>query len=176
MVGSPGTGKTHWLRNAVASLRAADKRVDVVTKTHAAVQNVGCLAKTADHYVRKYIRTGRLSCEVLVVEELTQVNVQLWADIALCRFKGIPVLACGDFQQFPPICESWAGCQVLEGSLEQSQMLLEMCSGNRLVLTQNFRSDAKLFSFYTQLGDDLVSAVKRAKVLFPRTARLRSIL
>jgi hypothetical protein len=70
VLGPPGTGKTHWLRNAVASLRAAGKRVDVVAKTHAAVQNIGCHAKTADHYVRKYIRSGGLNCHALVVEEL----------------------------------------------------------------------------------------------------------
>ena len=171
VLGPPGTGKTHWLRNAVASLRGAGKRVDVVAKTHAAVQNIGCHAKTADHYVRKYIRSGGLNCHALVVEELTQVNVQLWGDLALCRFKGIPVIACGDFGQFPHICEAWSGCVVPEGSLEPSQMLLKMCSSNRLVLTENFRSDAKLFGFYTNLGGSLEEAVERAKQMFPKTDR-----
>jgi len=46
VVGSPGTGKTHWLRNAIASLRQSGKRVEIVAKTHAAVQNIGCEAKT----------------------------------------------------------------------------------------------------------------------------------
>jgi hypothetical protein len=40
IVGAPGTGKTHWLRNAVATLRQEGKRVDIVAKTHAAVQNI----------------------------------------------------------------------------------------------------------------------------------------
>ena len=93
LVGSPGTGKTHWLRNAIASLRQAGKRVEIVAKTHAAVQNINSGAHTADHWVRKHVRAGGVHCHTLVVEELTQVNVQLWADLALCRFKGVSFVA-----------------------------------------------------------------------------------
>ena len=39
--GSPGSGKTHWLRNAIASLRQAGKKVEIVAKTHVVVQNIG---------------------------------------------------------------------------------------------------------------------------------------
>ena len=42
LYGPPGTGKTHWLRNTIASLRQEGKRVEIVAKTHAAVQNIGC--------------------------------------------------------------------------------------------------------------------------------------
>ena len=105
-----------------------------------------------------------------MIEEFTQINVQLWADLALCRMKGVSIIACGDFGQFGPVCESWAGCEVEEGALEHSAMLLEMCP-NRLVLTENKRSDARLFAFYTNLGDDLDAALARAKEQFPRTDR-----
>jgi hypothetical protein len=135
------------------------------------VQNIGCEAVTADHWVRKHVRAGGVHCSVLVVEELTQIDVQLWADLALCRFKGVQMILCGDFGQFGPVCEHWAGCAVTEGALENSQMLHEMCGGNKLVLTENKRSDARLFDFYTNLGDDLQSALRRAKQLFPRTKR-----
>ena len=104
IVGAPGTGKTHWLRNAVATRRQAGKRVDIVAKTHAAAQNINSGAHTADHRVRKHVRAGGVHCHTLVVEELTQVNVQLWADLALCRFKGVSFVASGDFGQFQPIC------------------------------------------------------------------------
>ena len=73
--------------------------------------------------------------------------------------------------QFPPICEHWAGSPVPEGALKHSDMLFEMCGGNRLVLTENMRSDARLFDFYTTLGDDLEEALKRARAMFPVTKR-----
>ena len=171
IVGAPGTGKTHWLRNAVASLRQAGKRVDIVAKTHAAVQNINSGAHTADHWVRKHVRAGGVHCHTLVVEELTQVNVQLWADLALCRFKGVGFVCSGDFGQFQPICEHWSACPVKEGQLEHSSMLWEMCGGNRLVLTENQRSDERLFKFYTTLGENLQEALERARNSFPVTKR-----
>ena len=50
-------------------------------------------------------------------------------------------------------------------------MLFEMCGGNRLTLTENMRSDAKLFEAYTTLGDDLQEALQKARALFPVTDR-----
>ena len=171
VVGSPGVGKTHWVRNAIASLRQAGKRVEIVCKTHAAVGNIGCEAVTADHWVRKHVRAGGVHCHTLVVEELTQINVQLWSDLALCRFKNVGLVCCVDFGQFPPICEHWAGSPVPEGALEQSDMLFEMCGGHRLTLTENMRSDARLFGFYTTLGSNLEEALSRARKMFPVTKR-----
>jgi hypothetical protein len=110
-------------------------------------------------------------CHTLVVEELTQVNVQLWCDLALCRFKGVSFVCSGDFGQFQPICEHWSACPVKEGQLEHSAMLFEMCGGNRLVLTENQRSDARLFDFYTTLGERLQDALDRARQAFPVTQR-----
>jgi hypothetical protein len=60
---------------------------------------------------------------------------------------------------------------VPEGKLEQSDMLHEMCGGNMLVLTENMRSDAKLFGFYTTLGSNLEEALVRARRMFPVTDR-----
>ncbi len=171
VVGCPGTGKTHWLRNAIATLRQDGKKVEIVAKTHAAVQNIGCEAKTCDHWVRKHVRNGGVHCHTLVVEELTQINVQLWSDLSLCRFKGVHFVCAGDFGQFAPICEHWCGCQVPEGSLEHSDMLFEMCGGNRLTLTENMRSDARLFEAYTTLGDHLQEALQKVKAAFPVTDR-----
>ena len=56
--GSPGVGKTHWVRELVKALRSIGKRVDIVAKTHASVSNFGEGAVTADHYVRRHVRTG----------------------------------------------------------------------------------------------------------------------
>jgi hypothetical protein len=48
-----------------------------VAKTHSACQNLGCEAVTIDHYVRKHTRNGICACDVLVVEELSQVEAGL---------------------------------------------------------------------------------------------------
>ncbi len=176
--GAPGTGKTFLLRELIEALRDAGKRVSVVAKTHVATKNIGCDAVTCDHWVRKHVRAGTCDCEILVVEELSQVDCQLWADLALVRIKGVQFICCGDFAQFAAVAESWAGCPVQEGALQNSDMLSEMCGGNRLTLTENRRSDAKLFEFYTGLkcGSPEVRPVKEAlfeaRALFPKTKLL----
>ena len=75
-----------------------------------------------------------------------------------------------NFGQFQPICEHWSACFVKEGQLEHSRILWEMRGGNRLVLTENQRSDARLFDFYTSLGS-LEEALQGARQAFPVTKR-----
>ena len=88
------------------------------------------------------------------------------------------MICCGDFGQFGAVAESWAGCPVQEGALQSSDMLLEMCDGNRLTLTENRRSDAKLFDFYTGLKSGtpqarpIQEALWEARALFPKTKLL----
>ena len=40
VIGAPGVGKTFWVRELVAKLREKGLNVDIVSKTHSAVQNV----------------------------------------------------------------------------------------------------------------------------------------
>ena len=61
------TGKTHLARKIVEALRELGDTVRI-TKTHAAVQNVGLEAQTADHWVRRNVRSGRCSATWLVIE------------------------------------------------------------------------------------------------------------
>jgi hypothetical protein len=132
---------------------------------------------TADHWVRRHVRAGATRCDVLVVEELSMIDVQLWADLALVRFQGTQLISCGDFGQFQAVAESWAGSPVIEGALQRSDMLKDMCDRNRLTLCENKRSDAKLFGFYTspKCGMDdarnLQDALVEARELFPTTER-----
>ena len=56
--GSPGSGKSYTVREFVKALRANGKRVQIIAKTHASVQNFGEGAVTADHWVRQYVRAG----------------------------------------------------------------------------------------------------------------------
>ena len=85
--GSPGTGKTYFVRTLVQQLREKGKYVDIISKTHAAVQNFGGEgAVTADHWVRRHIRNGSPGCAVLVIDEITQIEIQLWNDLATVSY------------------------------------------------------------------------------------------
>eukprot|EP00439_Symbiodinium_sp_Y106_P020317 s8192_g2.t1 len=80
--GMPGTGKTHLARQIVAQLCELGEVVKLVSKTHCSVQNLGAGAQTADRFVRRSIRNGSCELDRLVIEEITQLDSSLWADIA----------------------------------------------------------------------------------------------
>ena len=55
----------------------------LVSKTHCSAQNLGLGAQMADHWVRRYVRGGSAQkLNWLVVEEITQLDMALWADLA----------------------------------------------------------------------------------------------
>ena len=58
LTGLPYTGKTYLARKIVARLREQGEAVHLVLKTHCSAQNLGLGAQTADHWVRRYVRTG----------------------------------------------------------------------------------------------------------------------
>ena len=110
-----------------------------------------------------------MQCDVLVCEELTQLEAQLWADIAkVSQMADVSFILCGDYEQFHAICEHWAGSSVPEGSLERSHMVQDLARNNRLALTENKRSDQVLFDFYTSLSSrPLAELLNEARILFP---------
>jgi hypothetical protein len=71
--GVAGTGKSHYCKILVERLRAAGKRVDVLAKTHTASSNAG--GCTLDHWCHRHILNGTPSCDVLFVDEISQIGV-----------------------------------------------------------------------------------------------------
>ena len=173
--GQPGTGKTTWVRQLVVRLRETGHTVDICAKTHSAVQNFGCGAATLDHYVRKHIRAGGLHVQYLVVDELTQVNSQLWSDLVVAKMYGVKLILCGDFGQFSAICDAWLGTPLAPDALAHSDLVRELVCSNRFRLTQNRRSDPGIFDFICSLrpgepeARDLQDALAEARQLFPAT-------
>ena len=101
--GLPGTGKTYLARKIVARLREQGEAVHLVSKTHCSAQNLGLGAQTADHWVRRYVRNGSVQkLDWLVVEEITQLDMALWADLACVGLNpDVKFLLFGDFRQLP---------------------------------------------------------------------------
>jgi hypothetical protein len=80
--------------------------VDIISKTHAAVQNFGEGAVTADHWSIRHVKNGSPNCKILVIDEITQIEIQLWNDIAKAALKDIQFILSGDFRQFQAIAEN----------------------------------------------------------------------
>ena len=180
LTGYPGTGKTHLARKIVEALRELGDTVHIITKTHAAVQNVGLGAQTADHWVRRNVRSGRCSAAWLVIEELTQLDTPLWADIAcLSMNTSMRFLLLGDFRQLPAVLDSFAGAEVCR-ELKNSQLLHDLAGCWCHELSERWRFDEGVFSFLQWLRVDeaeqvpLREAVQMARQRFPRRGDRRS--
>ena len=113
--------------------------VHLVSKTHCSAQNLNLGAQTADHWVRRYVRGGSArKLDWLVVEEITQLDMALWADLACVGLNAdVKFLLLGDFRQLPAVLDSWAG----RAPLEHSQLIRDLAGGHRHELTENMRSD-----------------------------------
>ena len=174
LTGLPGTGKTHLARRIVEQLREAGDVVQLVSKTHCAAQNLGLGAQTADHWVRRTVRNGRCQLDWLVIEEVTQMDTGLWADVACVALdRGVRFLLMGDFRQLPAVLDSFAGARV-ERPLKDSDLLRDLAGGYCHELTENRRSDERIFQFisWLRVGEaeevPLAEAVRLARREFPR--------
>ena len=129
--GLPGTGKMHLARTIVARLREQGEAVHLVSKTHCSAQNLGLGAQTADHWVRRHVRGGSAQkLDWLVVEEITQLDMALWADLACVGLNAnVKFLLLEDFRQLPAVLDSWAG-RPISAPLEHSQLIRDLAGGH----------------------------------------------
>ena len=62
--------------------------------------------RSADHWVRRYVRSGAQKLDWLVVEE-TQLDMALWADLVCVGLNAdVKLLLLGDFRQLPAVLDS----------------------------------------------------------------------
>ena len=108
-----------------------------------------------------------------MIEEVTQLDAGLWADIACVSMdRSVRFLLMGDFKQLPAVLDSFAGSRV-ERALKDS----DLASGYCHELLENQRSDERIFRFigWLRVGEaeevPLAEAVRVARREFPRPQR-----
>jgi len=148
--GIAGTGKSYYCNKLVERLRALDVRVDACAKTHTASARLpdGC---TLDHWVQRHILNGAPSCQVLYLDEISQIDVGLLALLARLTYTNMRFILAGDFNQFAPIGSCWKGTPIDDEAFQRSALLHRMCGGNVVQLTECRRADSVLFDYYSSL-------------------------
>ena len=97
------------------------------------------------------------------------MDTGLWADVACVALdRGVRFLLMGDFRQLPAVLDSFAGARV-ERPLKKSDLLRDIAGGYCHELTENRRSDERIFQFinWLQVGEaeevPLAEAVRVAR-------------
>jgi hypothetical protein len=150
--GIAGVGKSFFCNKLVERLRASKVKVDCCAKTHTASARLpdGC---TLDHWVQRHILNGAPSCDVLYLDEISQIDVGLLALLARLTYTNMRFILAGDFHQFSPIGSCWKGTPIDDEAFQRSALLHRMCGGNVVHLTECRRADSVLFDFYSSLID-----------------------
>ena len=132
-----------------------------MSKTHCSAQNLGLRAQTADHWVRRYVRGGSAQkLDWLLVEEITQLDTALWADLACVGLNAdVKFLLLGDFRQLPAVLDSWAAHQRAVGAQPAHPR------PGRRAHTENMRSDPGVFNFvkWLRVGEEACPTLEQAK-------------
>jgi hypothetical protein len=142
--GLAGVGKSHLIREKIAELEAAGKRVVPIAKTHNAALVAG--GDTADHFAWKHVREGGTGADVIWVDEISMLDIGLLQDLNHLSRRDPPVqwILSGDFNQYQPFFNTFLGHPV-QRSFKDSDLLALLCGGRCLLLSECKRSDQFLF-------------------------------
>jgi len=167
VVGPPGTGKSHLLTQLRTRLREAAETVEVLAPTNAAARIVeGC---TIHNFLTRYARNGRGFQGVLLIDEVSMLSMALTAVLDNLRASGCRIVSFGDWDQLPPVGNSWRGEAVDPLILRDSALLKRWSDCTLFRLTRCRRSDEAHFNFYTQLHEDLPTAIAWARAAYKST-------
>jgi hypothetical protein len=129
-----------------------------------------------DHFANAKVKRGRYPTW-LVVDEVSMINASLWSQISKLAGCGTKCILVGDPHQFTAINDRWVG-KPIDRSVFASSLLWSLCQGNRCSLTENHRSDEKIFRFCGSIVPggsradlSLQEKVAAARDEFPATKR-----
>jgi len=164
--GRGGTGKSETIKKLRSKLEAAGWIVDVLAFTH--VQSANVDGNTILHHLYKKMGCKR---HFIIVDELSQVPLRLWAVLASLKITGARIATFGDIQgQLPPIVDQHR--EELWAKLEHSNFLHDLCGGLRVEIHKYRRGkDHEHFKFvgsiYPQSGIGLEDAMAAARARYP---------
>ena len=171
LTGPGGTGKSFLVGELVKELRARGENVTTCALTHVAARVIG--GCTLQSFVYRHIIHGSYK-GWLVIDEISLLGTNLLNYVAMLLKAPVKMIMLGDFQQLPPILDSWCGKILAQNGFNSSRLLHDLAGGNLIRLTKCRRSCGELFHFYTSLYPGggyshmaLSSQVELAKRTFP---------
>ena len=164
VMGFGGCGKSTAVERVCEELKAKGKQVVKTAYTHLAASRIGGV--TLHHFLSKY-KTFK---GTLIIDEVSQVPVALWAQIMMYLHCRVQFVLCGDFvSQFQPAYNQWRLNPHVDKSMADTNALKMLCGYNRVEFKVYHRGNADLYSFWRGLLDlPVAEAVALARARFPR--------
>jgi len=163
--GPPGTGKT-WkvLKPLAEELRAQGHNVKVISLTHVASRNAG--GQTAHSFVHTFVQHGRFK-GWLLIDEVSMMCLPLLAALETLSLADVKIVCFGDWEQLPPINNSWRGQVVPPKVFQHSRLMKTWCNCTVFEMTTCHRSDTAHFAWYSSVPQmDLGVALDEARGRF----------
>jgi len=148
--GPPGVGKSWVLKKLKEDLEAKGEKVKVISLTHVAARNV--FGKTAHSFVHRFIQYGRYKGYILI-DEVSMMCLPLLAALETLSLSSCKIVCFGDWNQLPPINNTWRGQMVIPKLFEHSRLMKVWCESSMFVLTRCWRAkdDIPFFNWYTSI-------------------------
>jgi len=139
ITGDGGSGKTYQMKRLKMLLDDNNKKYKCLAFTNKAALN---LEGTTIHKFfsidftkpDKEIKKNLNGLEVLIIDEISMVQSNLYYALVKARRYGVKLIMLGDFKQLPPVGEEYI-------DFENTSLLKYLCDNNRIVMTKNRRYD-----------------------------------
>ena len=164
ILGPPGTGKSVCLRRIYEMLDCPVKRLSL---SHAAARNIQ--GETTHSFIARHVMYGTYK-GVVLLDEISNQVLPLLAALDVPRLGDCRIISFGDFNQLPPISNSWRGDRVADDAFEHSRLFKCWSDCSQFRLTTARRCDREHYQFYTTLPMDLGAAIARLTQRHPRSS------
>ena len=131
MSGQAGTGKSHFITNALRELEQDGKTVARTAKTHAASALID--GRTLDSFMRNAVQEGFINIDVLWIDEYSLIDSSQWCHLNTMLFNPEPVqiILSGDWNHLAPVDSRFKSQAILRHRVQHSLLFCLLCGGKR---------------------------------------------
>ena len=130
----PGTSKSVQLKKIEETLVEQGHQVQKLSLSHAAARNIK--GETTHSFIARHVMHGTFK-GVILLDEISNQVLPLLAALDITRLGGSRIVCVGDFDQLPPISNSWRGQRVRVSTRRASVVVTIVdtcqCPGGRVL-------------------------------------------